>query len=155
MNYLTTWFELARNGKQFTLALFTESPPRVKARARGSILGTGSPSELSIKQVESFPRQEEAVLTALLELSAGDSAFQVNRLCEQVFNGDRRSLEGVLQRMQERGVVTLEKGADGELAAKLTLKGAVVALYGDWLLGDRYDDSKPSSAQVPLVRSSN
>jgi hypothetical protein len=139
---LTTLLELARNGKQFKTSLVTESSSRVRAHARGAILGARSSTVPSIRQVESFQSQEEAMLSALVEPSHGDSAFPLDRLCEQVFYGDTRRLEGVLRRMQEKGMITMVRGADEELSVRLTLKGAVVALYGNWLLEESNDEVK-------------
>lgn len=148
MNRLSTKIELARNGPQFKLSLLTESSSRVRTRARGAILGARSSSQQVISQLEDLPRQEEAVLSALSELSTGDSAYPLKRLREEVFYGDARKLEGVLEGMQRKGVITLEKGAEEEWRARLTLKGAVVALYGDWLLERSLDGTKPGLIQV-------
>lgn len=153
MNRLLSLLELAGKGKQFKTSL-TETSPRAHSPARGAILGARSSNQRSFNQVEDFHREDESVLNALIELSAGDSPAPVNRLCEKVFNGDTRKLERVLPRMQVSGVIALEKGANGELGVKLTVKGAVVALYGDWLLGECHNNTNLSSPQIPATKSS-
>ncbi len=151
MKGLSTLLELARNGKQSKVSLHDETTARARARVRGAILGARSTKERAVEEVENFSRQEEAILNALLEHATGDLAFPIDRLCKEIFSGDTRRLTGVLQRIQEEGLIAVAT-ANGEPGAKLTLKGAVFALYGDWLLEERGNPEKDSLLQIPAIR---
>lgn len=154
MKRLSMLIELARNGKRLTASLTTQSPPKRRVQSRGAILGARRIMETAkVDESRDLQKQEDAVLMTLLEQPTRNMVYPLNRLSEQVLPVDLSNLRGILQRMQERGEITLAKNAEGELGAKLTLKGSVVALYGSWLLEScQAGEKRPSLIQLPSVQ---
>jgi hypothetical protein len=75
---------------------------------------------------------EERVLAAFLELPLKNQVLSLNDLSKYVFPDNPTLLQTVLQNMHEGNLIRMVQTEDGLRGVKLTLKGAVTALYGEW-----------------------
>lgn len=156
MSRLSMLIELARNGRQFTAYLPAKPTGKTATRRRGAILGVRSVNKLPpVNPSSEFSKLEEAVLTALLEGPTRNFVQPLSYLSEQILPNNPSMLNGVLRKMQEKGVITTPESSAGEMGVKLTLKGAVIALYGSWMFESSPGDEKlPWLTQLPSVQHS-